>query len=106
MNKSEFVDYMSKTTGFSKTEAEKAINAFTTSTIAAMKAGESIALVGFGTFSISEVAEREGRNPRTGDPILIPARKQPKFSAGKTLKDACNSNDSEPKAVTAKSPKK
>lgn len=102
MNKSEFVDFMAKNTGYSKSEAEKAINAFTTATIAAMKAGESIALVGFGTFSISEVAEREGRNPRTGDPIVIPARKQPKFSAGKTLKDACNSSDSQPKASTTK----
>lgn len=88
MNKAEFITAVAQTADISKVEAERFINAFTDTVQAALKAGEDITLVGFGTFSVGERAEREGRNPATGETITIAAAKTVKFKAGKTLKDA------------------
>ena len=90
MNKSEFIDHIAQEHGCSKVEAEKVINAFTKSVTSALGAGEEVTLIGFGKFSTSQVAARQGRNPQTGKPLNIAAYVQPKFSAGKELKDACN----------------
>jgi DNA-binding protein HU-beta len=74
----------------SKADAKKALDAFISSVTNAMKAGDKVALVGFGTFSVSERAAREGRNPQTGETMKIAASKAPKFKAGKALKDMVN----------------
>lgn len=88
MNKTEVVEQMSKASGLSKSDTEKALSAFTGTVSKALKKGDKLVLVGFGTFSISKRKARTGRNPQTGATIKIAARKVPKFSAGKTLKDA------------------
>ena len=93
MNKSELIDRTAKQYNITKVEADKIINIFTSSVTSALAEGNEISLVGFGRFYSSEVPAREGRNPRTGEPIHIEAYVQPKFSAGQTLKDACNSKD-------------
>jgi len=90
MNKSELIDHISQEHGCTKADAERAINMFTGSVTSALGKGEEITLVGFGTFYASKVAAREGRNPKTGAALKIAARVQPKFRAGKALKDACN----------------
>ena len=90
MNKSELIDHIAQEHGCTKADAERAVNMFTGSVTSALGKGEEIALVGFGTFYASKVAAREGRNPKTGAALKIAARTQPKFRAGKTLKDACN----------------
>ena len=73
-----------------KTEAEKAVNAVIAAITEAMVEDDKVQLVGFGTFEVRERAEREGKNPRTGEKIAIPASKVPAFKAGKSLKDAVN----------------
>jgi DNA-binding protein HU-beta len=78
------------TAGLSKIDATKAVDAVFDGIIQSLKKGEEVRLVGFGTFDVSDRAASEGRNPRTGEKINIPASKQPKFKAGKTLKDAVN----------------
>ena len=90
MNKTEFIEEISKEAGITKAEAAKVVKAFTDVVAAALKKGEKISLVGFGTFEVSERAERDGRNPATGKPMKIAASKAPKFKAGKALKDAIN----------------
>lgn len=92
MNKTQFIDYIAKEHHVSKTEADKIINLFTKSIATALAKGEEITLTGFGNFYVSKVESRLGRNPKTNQPITIPAYTQPKFSAGKSLKDACNEN--------------
>ena len=87
MNKTELVAAMAEKTELSKKDAEKALKAFTDVVAEELKKGEKVQLVGFGTF---EVAEREGRNPRTGETMTIAASKSPKFKAGKALKDSLN----------------
>lgn len=87
MNKTEIVEQMAKASGLSKSDSEKALSAFTGTVSKGLKKGEKIILVGFGTFSVSKRSARTGRNPQTGAAIKIAARKVPKFSAGKTLKD-------------------
>ena len=77
-------------TDASKADAAKAVDAVFDSITAALAAGEEVRLVGFGTFAVAERAASKGRNPRTGEVIDIPASKQPKFKAGKGLKDAVN----------------
>jgi DNA-binding protein HU-beta len=72
----------------SKTDAAKAVDGVFDSITDALKKGDEVRLVGFGTFNVAERAQSEGRNPRTGEKIEIPASKQPKFRAGKGLKDA------------------
>ena len=90
MNKTELVAAMAEKAGLSKKDAEAALKAFTETVTDELKKGEKIALVGFGTFEVSERAAREGRNPQTGAPMKIAASKAPKFKAGKALKDAIN----------------
>ena len=90
MNQTELVAAMAEKAGLSKKDAEAALKAFTDTVAEELKKGEKIALVGFGTFEVSERAAREGRNPQTGEPMTIAASKSPKFKAGKALKDAIN----------------
>lgn len=91
MNKSELVEAVAEQTGLSKSESEKALNAITGTITEQLSQGETVTLVGFGTFSVSKRAAREGRNPQTGATIQIGESIAPKFKAGKLLKDACNS---------------
>lgn len=88
MNKSELVAAMAAKAELSKRDAEAALNALTDSITDALKKGDKITLVGFGTFEIRERAARDGRNPQTGATIKIAASKIPAFKAGKALKDA------------------
>ena len=90
MNKTELVAAVAEQAGLSKKDAEGAVKAFTDVVAEALKAGDKIQLVGFGTFEVSERAAREGRNPRTGETMTIEASKTPKFKAGKALKDLVN----------------
>ena len=90
MNKTELVAEVAEQAGLSKKDAEAAVKAFTDVVAEALKAGDKIQLVGFGTFEVSERAAREGRNPRTGETMVIEASKTPKFKAGKALKDLVN----------------
>ena len=90
MNKNDLVAEVAKNTGLSKTDASKSVDAFLNAVTGALKKNDEVRLVGFGTFSVAQRAATEGRNPRTGATINIPASKQPKFKAGKGLKDAVN----------------
>lgn len=90
MNKTELVAAIAEQAEISKKDAEKALKAFTDVVAEALKKGEKIQLVGFGTFEVSERAAREGRNPQTGETMTIAASKTPKFKAGKALKDSIN----------------
>lgn len=90
MNKTELVAAIADEAGLSKKDAEKALKAFTDVVTEELKKGEKVQLVGFGTFEVSERAERTGRNPQTGKEMVIPASKAPKFKAGKALKDMIN----------------
>lgn len=83
MNKAELIDKISKDAGITKVQANEALDSFTSSVIGALKGGDKVTLVGFGTFSVSERSARNGRNPQTGAVIKIKARKVPKFKAGK-----------------------
>ena len=88
MNKSEFIKAMAANSGMTQGDAENALNGLVRTVTDELKAGGSITIAGFGTFSVSERAERTGRNPKTGEAITIAAAKAPKFKAGKSLKDA------------------
>ncbi|MEK6692571.1 MAG: HU family DNA-binding protein [Nitrospirota bacterium] len=88
MTKADLIDKISSGAEISKTAANNALNITIDSIKSALKRGQKISLVGFGTFSISRRKARRGRNPRTGVEIKIPAMKVPKFTAGKSLKDA------------------
>ena len=90
MNKTELVAAMADKAGLTKKDADAALKAFTEIIEETLKAGDSIQLIGFGTFEVAERAERTGRNPQTGAEMVIPASKAPKFKAGKALKDALN----------------
>lgn len=90
MNKSELIDAIAAASDLTKSDAGKALDGFLDAVKTALGKGESVALVGFGTFSVKERAERKGRNPQTGEEIVIPAAKIPAFKAGKSLKDAVN----------------
>ena len=90
MNKTELVAAIADQTELSRKDAEKALKAFTDIVADELKKGEKVQLVGFGTFEVSERPAREGRNPRTGEPMPIAASKAPKFKAGKALKDMVN----------------
>ena len=91
MNKSELVQQIVDRTDLSKAQATAALNAMTEAIAETLGKGESVSLVGFGTFKVSERTERTGRNPQTGETMVVPAAKVPRFSAGKALKDAVNS---------------
>ena len=90
MNKTELVAAMADQAGLSKKDAEKALKAFTDVVAEELKKDGKVQLVGFGTFEVSERAERTGRNPQSGKEMVIPASKAPKFKAGKALKDMVN----------------
>lgn len=90
MNKNDLVAHVADAAGLSKTDATKAVDALFDGIIDSLKKGDEVRLVGFGTFAVAERAASEGRNPRTGEKIAIPASRQPKFKAGKVLKDALN----------------
>ena len=90
MNKTELIAAVAEKAEISKKDAEKAVKAFTDVIADELVKGEKIQLVGCGTFEVAERAEREGRNPKSGEPMKIAASKSPKFKAGKALKDMVN----------------
>jgi len=90
VNKSDLVDAIAKSADISKAAAGRALDAAVESIKKALKKGDTVSLIGFGTFKVGKRAARTGRNPRTGETIKIKAAKVPKFTAGKGLKDAVN----------------
>lgn len=88
MTKQDLVSAIAEKTGLTKKDAEKALNATVESITESLVKGNKVQLVGFGTFEVREHAKKNGVNPRTKKPIVIPARKAPAFKAGKALKDA------------------
>ena len=90
MNKKELIEWVARDTGLSKTDAGLAVDAVFHRIGKALAAGNDAMFVGFGTFKVVDVAERTGRNPQTGEPIVTPAKKKPKFVPGSALKEAVN----------------
>ena len=90
MNKQELIENIAASADINKTSAGRALDAMIDSVTDALKEGDSVVLVGFGTFTVRDRAARTGRNPQTGDEIQISAAKVPAFKAGKALKDAVN----------------
>ena len=90
MNRNELIDAVAGKADLSKSSANKAVDAVFESITSALKGGTEVRLVGFGTFSVSKRKASTGRNPRTGEPMTIKASSQPKFKAGKGLKDSVN----------------
>jgi DNA-binding protein HU-beta len=90
VNKSELIDAIAASADIPKAAAGRALDAMVDSVTDALKKGDQVVLVGFGTFSVKDRAARTGRNPQTGQPIQIAAAKVPSFKAGKALKDALN----------------
>ena len=90
MNKQELISAVADGSGLSKADASKAVESVFDAVTGALKKGDEVRLVGFGTFSVSKRKASTGRNPRTGEPMKIKASTQPKFKAGKGLKDAVN----------------
>lgn len=90
MNKGEFIDAVSDASDLSKADAGRAVEAVISSITKALQRGDSVTLVGFGTFEVRKRGARTGRNPRTGETINIAASNNPAFKAGKALKDAVN----------------
>jgi len=90
MTKLEIVESVAKQLNLSKSIAGKAFDAFVEAIKGALQKGEKVSIIGFGTFSVVDKKARKGRNPQTGKEIKIPAKKAPKFSAGKNLKEAVN----------------
>ena len=88
MNKAELLDAIASSAGITKADAKKALDAFIDATSKALKKGDRVALVGFGSFSVAKRSARTGRNPQTGKEITIPAKKVVKFKAGSELADA------------------
>lgn len=90
MNKSDFINTIAQKANMSKANATVALEAVLTTVVETLAAGDAVRLPGFGTFEVSHRSATKGRNPSTGVEIVIPARKLPKFSAGKTFKEAVN----------------
>lgn len=90
MNKGDVIDAIANGAGLTKADSSRALEALITAIEKALKKGESVSIIGFGTFSVRKRAARKGRNPRTGAEIKIKASKTPAFKAGKALKDAIN----------------
>lgn len=90
LNKAELIDEMAAAADISKAAATRALDAMLTAVTDALKQSEQVALVGFGTFAVKDRPERMGRNPRTNEPMTIPAARVPSFKPGKALKDALN----------------
>lgn len=91
VNKSQLIDKMAEGAEISKADAGKALDACVEAITESLQSGDSVALIGFGSFLVRERAARTGRNPQTGEPIEIAASKVPAFKAGKALKDTVNS---------------
>lgn len=90
MNKNDLISTVAETSGLSKSDASNAVEGVFDAITKALAGGDEVRLVGFGTFSVAKRKASTGRNPRTGEPMNIPASTQPKFKAGKGLKDAVN----------------
>tara|TARA_R110000772_G_scaffold231592_2_gene342609 strand:- start:86105 stop:86476 length:372 start_codon:yes stop_codon:yes gene_type:complete len=90
LNKNDLIAAVANSTGLSKSDSASAVDSVFDAIAGALKGGDEVRLVGFGTFSVTKRAATTGRNPRTGESIQIPASNQPKFKAGKGLKDAVN----------------
>jgi DNA-binding protein HU-beta len=90
VNKNDLVAAVSRSTSLSKADCAKAVDSVFDSIADTLKAGQEVRIVGFGSFNVTRRKASQGRNPRTGEPITIPASNQPKFKAGKGLKDAVN----------------
>jgi DNA-binding protein HU-beta len=90
MNKAELIEAMAGAADISKAAAARALDGMVDAITGAMKTGDQVSLIGFGTFSVKERAARQGRNPQTGETIEIKASRIPSFKAGKALKDAVN----------------
>jgi DNA-binding protein HU-beta len=90
MNKNDLIAAVAEKTGLTKAQAGEAVDATFEAVTSTLKSGDEVRIIGFGNFTVSERAATEGRNPRTGETIQIPASKTPKFKAGKGLKDAVN----------------
>lgn len=90
MNKAELIEAVAAESGLSKADAKRALDAFVSTTASALKSGDRVALVGFGSFSLSERSARKGRNPQTGKEIQIAAKKIVKFKAGAELSGSVN----------------
>jgi len=90
MNKDDLIGKIATNVGISKTDAAKSVDAVFSTITSALKGGNEVRLVGFGTFLVTNRAATTGRNPRTGESIQIPAKKVPKFRAGKALKQSVN----------------
>jgi len=88
MNKSDLIEAVAEAADISKAAAGRAVEGMTDAIAAALKSGDTVSLIGFGTFAVKERAARSGRNPKTGENIAIPASKTPTFKAGKALKDS------------------
>ena len=90
MNKTDLVNVVASKTGLTKKDADAAVAASLDAIVEALKDGDKVQLIGFGTFEVKATAEREGRNPQTGETIKIAAAKKPAFTASKVLKDEVN----------------
>ena len=90
MNKDDLISKVANSVGVSKSDAAKSVDAVFSNITSSLKGGNEVRLVGFGTFIVANRAATTGRNPRTGESIQIPAKKVPKFKAGKALKDTIN----------------
>ena len=90
MNKTNIIEVVANETGLSKKDVDAVVSATFAAIASALKDGDKVAIAGFGSFEVKESAEREGRNPKTGETITIPAAKKPSFSASKALKDEVN----------------
>ena len=90
MNKNDLINAIADSTELSKVKVTEVLDSFVNIVTKALKKGEEVRLIGFGTFAVSKRKATKGHNPRTGEEIKIPASKQPKFKAGKTLKEAIN----------------
>ncbi|MBD5397998.1 HU family DNA-binding protein [bacterium] len=90
MNKNDLINAIADSTELSKVKVGEVLDSFVNVVTKALKKGEEVRLIGFGTFAVSKRKATKGHNPRTGEEIKIPASKQPKFKAGKTLKEAIN----------------
>lgn len=90
MNKNDLIGAVAESSGLTRTDATKAVEGVFDAITSALKSGDEVRLVGFGTFSVAKRKASTGRNPRTGEPMAIKASAQPKFKAGKGLKDAVN----------------
>lgn len=90
MHKTDLIDTTARATGLSKADTARTLDAALDVICKALAAGDTVALTGFGSFAVTAKAEREGRNPKTGEPVVIAAHNSVKFKAGKNLKDAVN----------------